>query len=277
MGDIEVDRRKQFPNVLRVRSIGGVILAILLLVALVFGSLIPGVVATAVQSFRVAFALVLVLVLPGFAITVLFPRRTLSLAEGLTIGLGTSLAIAALGGVALNWMPGGIRASGWLVMLGSSVLLCTAYIRRKRPAQLSEWVAELKPRRQGSLRSGLLFGFAALLVTAALLVARYGAIHQPVDGFTEFWALPSDRAGVPSVHLGIQSDEKIAEHYRLELRYGDVVIRVFPDIQLEPGQSWETDVTLPSSSINNVSIEALLYRTDHPVTVYRRVTLWSDG
>jgi hypothetical protein len=78
------------------------------------------------------------------------------------------------------------------------------------------------------------------------------------------------------VHLGIQNDEAAADVYRLELRDGDGLIRIWPAIRLEPGQAWGTEIVPPSPGKDEGSLEALLYRSDSPGTVYRRVTVWSN-
>ncbi|MDQ6673875.1 MAG: DUF1616 domain-containing protein, partial [Chloroflexota bacterium] len=67
---------------------------------------------------RASLAGPLVLVLPGYALVrALLPARPRRLAELLLLSLGSSLAIAVLGGLVLNLTPWGIRAESWAVFL----------------------------------------------------------------------------------------------------------------------------------------------------------------
>src|SRR5262249_42499579 len=91
-----------------------------LLVVLALALLLPAVA-------RALAAFLLVLLLPGVAITAaVFPPGRLSGAEWVTYGLGTSLAVAALGGLVLHWTPWGLSAGAWVVLLGAITLAAGA-------------------------------------------------------------------------------------------------------------------------------------------------------
>jgi uncharacterized membrane protein len=84
---------------------------------------------------RALLALPLVLVLPGYAlVAAAFPEAGRSLAERLLYGVGLSLAVAALGGFALNLTPWGLRAEAWATLLGGIALAACAiaWARRRR-------------------------------------------------------------------------------------------------------------------------------------------------
>lgn len=227
------------------------------------------------QSGRVLVGVILALVLPGFALTVAFPRGMLGFPERVTVSLGTSLAILVLGGVLLDWGPGGIQAIGWLALLGGTVLVTGVIALGRRAQDPAERLAPRYPLHERvSLRSMVLMVVSALVVTAAILVARDGALHQRHEPYTQLWMLPTERLALTAVQLGMQSGEPNTETYRLELTIGDTVVGVWPEIVLESGESWATSATLPGADAAEPWIEARLYRANHPTTVYRRATLW---
>ena len=92
-------------------------------------------------------------------------------AQSLVLSLGLSLAVLALGGLLLNYLPGGIRAVSWALLLVLVVLAgCRAAAlrrprRRRRPPHAGR--GRGSPRRE----AGLLAGGAALAIVAALVLA----------------------------------------------------------------------------------------------------------
>src|SRR5436190_816373 len=66
---------------------------------------------------RVAFTAPLVLILPGYAISVALLQARLGLAARLALSLGLSLALAACAGLVLNLTPWGLNSASWLALL----------------------------------------------------------------------------------------------------------------------------------------------------------------
>lgn len=217
-------------------------------------------------ALRIFFALPLVLVLPGYALTAaLFPGKSLSLAERTLFSLGLSLALAALGGLALHWAPTGLRASSWAALLGNTTLLCSlvALVRRVRlptqPAQLGVVLT------QGQ---ALALGMAAVIACGALLVAHDGALNRRDPGFTQLWVVPDEATAGQAVRLGVANREAGTVRYRLQLQSGSEVVSTWPTIVLGPNQQWQEVVALPR---DGEMVEAVLYRLDAPQDPYRQV------
>lgn len=222
--------------------------------------------------FRIFFALPLVLLLPGYALTAaLVPGPALGLAERVLCSIGLSLAAAALGGLLLNLAPGGLRDVAWAALLGNLTLVASlvALVRRLRLPLAPARVAPPLSQTQA-----LLFGLSAVLVCGAVLVARDGAVQRPTAGFTQLWMQPSGVPGQERVRLGLANMEPGATHYRLELHAGGDLAAAWPAIVLGPDQRWEEEVALPPALPGvTTPLEAVLYRLDAPDTPYRRVTL----
>ncbi|MBO0685955.1 MAG: DUF1616 domain-containing protein, partial [Candidatus Dormibacteraeota bacterium] len=87
----------------------------------------------------IAFGLPLVLFVPGLAITaVLWSSSSLGRLERGTIAIGVSLALAALSGLALNWLPGGVDGRRSTMLLGVIALAAIGIVleRDRRQAVL---------------------------------------------------------------------------------------------------------------------------------------------
>jgi uncharacterized membrane protein len=220
----------------------------------------------------------LVLVLPGYALmSALFPRREFGIPERLVFSLALSLVIAVLGGLLLNLTPWGLRAGPWAVLLGGITLgACAATFVRRRGQAISNsgWL------RAGNIglnfRQGLLLGLAGLIVCGAVAVSIIGAERQPYPGFTQLWILPAGGANPKNaVRLGVSNMESTAMQYRLAVSVDGKVVKEWPSIDLNPHEKWEATLLLPQTGhAGTAKVEAGLYRTDAPATIYRDVVLW---
>ena len=211
----------------------------------------------------VLLGLPLALALPGYALLAAgSPGGSLGPAERLGLSVGASIATCALGGLVLDASPWGLHGASWALLLGGVTLAgCAVAAARRRnitPAKPS-------PRERARPLDAALFGLAALITAAALLVAMRGAAATPDAGFTQLWMLPADNR----VRIGIQSMEEEPASYDLELLAGNRVARRWSAIELQPGEHWEAQQALPAGR----PIEARLYRHGEPGALYRRVTL----
>jgi uncharacterized membrane protein len=218
----------------------------------------------------------LVLALPGYALTsALFPERAFGVAEHLVFSLGLSLIIVILGGLALNWTPFGLRPSSWAVLLSSITLSASAVALVRRRGQSISAPGWLRVGNVGlNLRQGLLLGLATVIVCGAVAVSIIGASRQPHAGFTQLWILPAGGANVENaVRLGVSNMESTAMEYRLTVNVDGTVVKEWPSFDLATNEKWEATLVLPS--IGSVArVEADLYHTDAPTTIYRHVVLW---
>lgn len=226
-------------------------------------------------------ALPMVLMLPGYAVVAaLFPRRTLGKVELVVLSLGLSLAIAVLGGFALNWTPSGLRSGPWAVLLSGVTLGgCIVGLARQRE-QAMPYIERLRTERLSvglTLRQALLGGLAVLIVGGAFAISTAGvAQQQRAQPFTQLWILPASVAQAKSaVHIGIRNMEQTTMAYTLDLTVDGKVAAVWPTIQLRSGEQWEATFVLPAADQTSARrLEALLYRADTPHAVYRHVALW---
>ncbi|MFL5656160.1 MAG: DUF1616 domain-containing protein [Ktedonobacteraceae bacterium] len=220
----------------------------------------------------------LVLVLPGYAlVAAMFPKQALGGAERAVFSLGLSLVIVILGGLVLNWTPFGLQAASWAVFLsGISLGACAVTLVRRRGQSISTsgwlWAGNIGL----TFRQGLLLGLAAVIVCGAVAVSIIGAERQSYAGFTQLWILPAGGASAEdAVRLGVSNMESTAMEYRLAVNVNGKVVKEWPSIDLNPNEKWEATLVLPlTASAGDARVEADLYRTDVPTTIYRHVVLW---
>ncbi len=221
---------------------------------------------------RVMFTLLLVLVLPGYALTeALFAKRSMDLPEKLAFYLGLSLAVGVISGLILNLTPWGLQTGSWVILLDGLTVgaACVAMVRRRDVPAMRQISLRL------SFRQGILFGLAVAIAGAALAVASLGVVRQPTQAFTQFWILPVEAANENTVELGISNMETVDVNYRVEILVGGIVLNAWDPVTLQHGEKWVVEYTLPQKQSETELVEAILYRLDSPDKIYRRVTFWS--
>src|SRR5438477_895611 len=88
---------------------------------------------------RLVLSVLLVLVLPGFALTAaLFPHRSLAAPERVLFTFGLSLTVSVLGGLVLNFTPWGIEPKSWAVFLACITVASGAVGVTRRTAQVAD-------------------------------------------------------------------------------------------------------------------------------------------
>jgi Protein of unknown function (DUF1616) len=225
---------------------------------------------------RALLTVPLVLFLPGYALTAaVFPRRggaAPSPVERMVLGVGLSLAVAALEGIVLDETPWGFQAASWAILLGGTTLGATAValVRGATEGGSLGGVAPLRGLPAVGPGQGLLLAGAALAVVAATAVARQGAeADQAAQGSTQLWLVAAGEPG-GALRLGLRSAEPRPATYVLRLAVDGVPAQTWPDITLAPGQTWETTVAPAPDGAG--AVEAVLSRAESPGTAYRRVT-----
>lgn len=225
---------------------------------------------------RTTMGLLLVLVLPGYAMTAaLFPGAELGLVEHSVIALGMSLAVTAVGGLLLNLTPWGLRSGTWLLLLAVITLAASAVALWRRRSLLvpvpDRWELGL------TAGQGIILSVAVVLVGGAMTLASTGADQQPSPGFSQFWILPaSGPADKHAFRLGVANMESTSMTYRVEIDIDGNQTVTLAAIRLSPHQTWQTTEVVPSWTwaSNSIPIEAKLYRSEAPKQVYRHVELW---
>lgn len=225
---------------------------------------------------RTIFALPLVHVLPGYALTsVLFSRQTLGLPERVLFSLGLSLALNVLSALILHWTPWGLQTWSWTVVLSSITLGMSALSLLRGEQQV---VAAPTPvTAHIGIGQGLMVLLAVLVLGTALGVAGAPAPQQGLQGYTQLWLLPAGDENRDSVRLGVTNMEFAAVTYHLYLQVDGRTVQEWPAIGLKPGEQWEHRANLPSEASGASAVEAVLYRTDDPASAYRRTLLRRDS
>jgi Protein of unknown function (DUF1616) len=220
-----------------------------------------------VDVVRLVFAVPLTLFLPGYAIAAAaFAQNPAGRPKMALMGVGLSLALLPLGALVLNYVPGGIQAGSWALLLVLVVLAAcrAAAVRRPRAAAQSP----APPRVRPSAATAAVLGLAALMVVAALVLAFITLPAKNAVGYTELWIQPSGAA----VRVGVRSDEQQRNDYRLVVRGsgGGPVVRRFA---LEPGEGHVLRIATGVSAVAaSRPVTAVLYRSGHGAKAYRRVS-----
>jgi uncharacterized membrane protein len=248
---------------------GDLVLAVGLAAVGAAAALLPDLIA----PLKIPLTAPLVLVVPGYVLTrAIFPERSILDPERLLLSVGLSLVCAVLGGVLLNVTPWGLGAGTWAIYLFAlTVAACVVAVARRSPvagqAQDGLISGAAWPL---NARQAALLACSALVVAGALWVAHTPVPQEPQQGYTLLWTLPQTDANDTTVRVGVRNLEATPLDYQLRIVAAGQLLQQFA-IQLQPVDEWQADVTLPPSAPGPV--EAILYRSDAPDTVYRRTLL----
>jgi uncharacterized membrane protein len=223
---------------------------------------------------RLVFGIPLALFLPGYSLqAAAFPGQTPGRLERLLLGLGSSLAVATLGGLLLEWTPWGLTAGAWAGLLSAITAIASLLAVRRRSREAANQEGWERESGWFDLRQLAVFGLAAVVVALAIWFARLPSSPEGLEGYTLLWLLPSEDTGAGSVQLGVQSQEFRPASYGLEVRSAGELLADWEAIELEPGETWNTTLDLPQTLPADAPLEAVLYLSDQPDTIYRSVKL----
>jgi uncharacterized membrane protein len=243
------------------------------------------IVATGLQRtiLGVLVGIPLVLFVPGYSVAeAALQNRERSFTERLLVGIGLSLAIVVLSGIALDWMPWGLQPLSWALLLaGITFTGCLIAARRRRDISQTGVVpvitVPLEPGLHLAIWPKILAGLAALLVLGSLGIAVYGAQNQPYDGFVQLWALPPAQGDTTSaIHFGIRNQDKTPEEYELHITVNGRTVQNYPVVLLQPQATWQQSLALHVKT-PRTHVILTLYNADQPGTVIRSVSLWLGG
>ena len=203
------------------------------------------------------------------------PRHPIDRAKLLLLGVGLSLAVLALGGLVLNYVPGGMRSGSWALLLWLVVLAaCRAAALRRAPATGDgDRAAAPAPRRARSR--------AARRAPCCSARRRSSSPSRRCRPSTRS-ATPSSgsnpsaggRRRPPGSASAATSSEPTS--YFLRVRFGPngrtTIRRLRTASPARAASSAST--TKPRRRIAPVPVHAALFRSDEPYRAYRRVSTW---
>jgi uncharacterized membrane protein len=223
---------------------------------------------------RILATLPLALFLPGYAIAAAaFAGHPINRPQKLMLCLACSLAVLALGGILLTYLPGGIRTVSWALLLLLVVVAACRAAALRRPRASGTWRGH-GLRLTGIRRIDVAFGAVAVAAAAAALILAYTPLPAgKAAGYTALWMLPGHGRQSGQIQVGVDSSEHRSREYRLEVAAGKGGSRRFT-FALGPGEerAYSLPLRLPSGKPERV--EASLFRLSRPNHLYRRVVLW---
>jgi uncharacterized membrane protein len=218
-------------------------------------------------------SLPLFFLLPGYAITaVVVARHARGPAQTLALALGVSLVVLSLGGVFLNYMPGGLQPLPWAIFLVLvTVLACRGAAVRRRPGYVP--TLPRRPRLFGNPLAAALTIAGAAIAIGAIALAFVTFEAPDAVGYTELWMQPG--ASSEAVVVGVGSEEQEQTSYRLEVETPGAGKAETRRLSLRPGESEILRVPTPGGASGKPErVVALLYKKGEPGRPYRRVNAW---
>jgi len=223
--------------------------------------------AAFVPGLRVAGGLLLLFVLPGYALSTLIVPARGRISPLLWTAMwtaGLSLAVAVLGGLLLNLTPAGLTRVTWAVSLaGFTVVAAGSSIWRRRFG-----AAVSVPRWAPVTRLAAGYAVAAVAIGGAaigLAVASAGWQHSP--GFAQLWLVPGQNAaGAGQATLGVRSGYGGSRTFHVVLRRGSVAISSW-DFSLGAGQTWQRTLTEPAGQRLTAELTASQQAAPQTVTI----------
>lgn len=227
---------------------------------------------TTVAALQVIVGLLVVLVLPGFALTAaLFKQHQLSWAERLLLSGGASIALVIVGSLLLKQSGMPLQPLYWVGLLVSVTLgaALVAWLGSQSQPDL-----EPGPRQVGLNSTHLvLLGLALFVTSVAFTTVRSAAPSQEYQGYTIFWLTPQAASASNRLQLGVTSKELTPTAYKVQIKVNDQLAQEWPQLLLAPHQLWQASIEMPVEQIAQSTVEAILYRLDQPETPYRQVVL----
>jgi hypothetical protein len=220
-----------------------------------------------VEGIALIFAVPLLLVLPGYAITAAsFAHRKLAWPQFLLLSIALSLSVLVLGSLLLNYV-GGIHPLSWAVLVVLVVFAAcrVAAVRRGGTGKGPSWP---RPRLRGLEVAMVLGGVAATVV--ALAIASSTVPVEEAIGYTQLWVLPQAGSEGHEVQVGVRSQQQASTDFDLRVRIGsDALVR--RSFRLAPGETRLVKLRAPPGSKGRLPVIATLLRHNRPFSVYRRV------
>lgn len=235
---------------------------------------------------RIILGLPFVLFFPGYAlIAVLFPKRSdITGVERIALSFGTSIAVAALIGLVLNYTPWGINTYSILVSLAIFILATSiaAWYRQRSLTEEERFATSfsfdlLAWRGQSTLDKTI----SIILIVAILgAIGTFGytaAIPKVGERFTEFYILGLEGKATDypkelmlgeegRVIVGIVNREYETVSYRVEVTINGIGGKEIGPVVLGHEEKWEREVSFSPTKVgDNQKVAFLLYKEGKPI------------
>lgn len=217
-------------------------------------------------DFVAALAGLAVLMAPGILLGISRrPGRSIGLLHLLLASMALSLCSIVIGGLILNFLPGGLDRTAWLGLV-VVLLLATAFLARGDGSPLQLPRVELPGWRTSATM------LAALAIVVAALAVAGAGVRQPSEPYAALWVAP---AAPGQVTIGLDNHQAAAATYRLDVTVDGRVQASYGPITVEAGERWTT--TYPVPRAGDPRLDVVLYLASRPDVVYRRVTVSPAG
>lgn len=214
-------------------------------------------------ALRTPFGLLLLLLLPGAALTIAIrPAAIFAGIERLLLWLSLSIATSILTAIALNALTIPLRGPAWALTLMAVTLVASNIAwKRRRATVIQRPALTIRPAE-----AGLCLLIAGMIAATALIATDPSPLPDDVGGTTALWLVPST-AG--QLELGVQSQERRPGRYLLQVQSPRGLLRT-ERLDLAPGQRFTARIPVRSG---DGRVTATLYADARPRRALRRVTL----
>ncbi len=229
-------------------------------------ALVGGLLTAAPAAVRVLPAVLLVLALPGYALTAaLIPPSALRGAERLVFAIALSVGATILTTLALHLLSIRLDSRSWAAGLALvTIAAAAAAAARGHGRPLPPW-----PLR-GVRTLEILALTGALLLTGGAFALGLTPLPAPKStrGTTALWVVPR---GSDSVEIGVRSEELHSTTYTVDLLLGGRRTHTYGPLRLAPGARWTVRAATggPPAPV----VEAILHVASAPGVAFRHVIL----
>ncbi len=241
-------------------------------------------------ALRIILGLPFVLFIPGYTLlSALFPQRdSLSGIERTALGLGLSIAIIPLIGLAINYTPWGIGIYPILISITAFILATSAvawYRRQRLPSaeRFSVAVDINLPRwaGMGGVDKALSVSLAIAILVALGFIGYVIAVPKEGDRFTEFYILGIDgkaenypaqvvKGETVELIIGLVNHEDEVMNYRIDIEINGSRIEQVTSRTLASGEKREQVVSfLPQNAGKSQKVEFWLYKDNEPQPYFK--------
>lgn len=225
------------------------------------------------DSVRLPFAVLLLLVLPGYAMTcALFTNARLDGPWWLLLSVGLSVGIGILTALLLD-LTVGLRRSSWTAALTMVIVGASAVGAWRRRTHLRSSRRMYLP--QPGIGRAVLLMTSVAVIGSVLMFSRTPLPAKNVRGYSVLWLIPSTPHGESVIaRVGVISGELQTTTYTVEVRdRARILLR--RQLRLSPGEEWRSSVHTSSGSTRFRPVVASLYRPDRAKLPYRHVRIWA--